>query len=195
MPGRLDRSFSKTDDAREKTDLRDSELGLAFVLSLSPRSFQWENGGSVEVAREIAEEIEEPATETVTETRERIDVVDGRAVRRLETVAVERPFVDLLPLVDEAGAPVLDDQGRSSTPTINYGHVLTALSIVIAGTGAYYGMSSELHNVDQRVAKIEVTLQQLSNVMVLTERQDDERLIAIERRVDRLEQMSSRNHP
>ena len=45
-------------------------------------------------------------------------------------------------------------------PTINYGHVLTALSIVIAGTGAYYGMSVELHHVDQRVAKIEATLQQ-----------------------------------
>ena len=76
-------------------------------------------------------------------------------------------------------------------PTINYGHVLTALSIVIAGTGAYYGMSSELHNVDQRVAKIEATLQQLANVMVLTAR-PDERLIAIERRVDRLEEAPRR---
>jgi hypothetical protein len=45
----------------------------------------------------------------------------------------------------------------------------------------------ELHNVDQRVAKIEATLQQLANVVVMTARQD-ERLIAIERRVDRLEQ-------
>jgi len=35
-------------------------------------------------------------------------------------------------------------------PTINYGHVLMALSIVIAGTGAYYGMSVELHHVDTR---------------------------------------------
>src|SRR4029453_300096 len=61
-------------------------------------------------------------------------------------------------------------------------HVLTALSI-----GAYYGMGSDIHNVDQRVAKIESTLQQLANVMVLTARQD-ERLIAIERRVDRLEE-------
>jgi hypothetical protein len=87
---------------------------------------------------------------------------------------------------------------RQSRPkfdrTINYGHVLTALSIVIAGTGADYGMSSELHNVDQRVAKVEATLQQLANVMILTARQD-ERLIAIERRVDRIEQSSSRNHP
>lgn len=40
--------------------------------------------------------------------------------------------------------------------------------------------------IDQRVAKIETTLQQLANVLVLTARQD-ERLIAIERRVDRLD--------
>ena len=80
-------------------------------------------------------------------------------------------------------------------PTINYGtHVLTALSIVIAGTGAYYGMSVELHNVDQRVAKIEATLQQLANVVVMTARQD-ERLIAIELRVDRLERAGPRRQP
>ena len=39
---------------------------------------------------------------------------------------------------------------------------------------------------DLRVAKIELTLQQLANVLVLSARQD-EKLIAIERRVDRLE--------
>ena len=82
----------------------------------------------------------------------------------------------------------ISSPNRVFDPTINYGHVLTALSIVVAGTGAYYGMSVELHNVDQRVAKIEATLQQLANVVVMTARQD-ERLIAIERRVDRLEQM------
>ena len=74
-------------------------------------------------------------------------------------------------------------------PTINYGHVLTAVSFIAAGAGAYYGMRSELMHVDQRVAKIESTLQQLANVVVLTARQD-EKLNAIERRVDRLEQAS-----
>ena len=44
-----------------------------------------------------------------------------------------------------------------------------------------------------RVAKIEATLQQLANVLVLTARQD-ERLIAIERRVDRLEQAPTARH-
>jgi hypothetical protein len=72
-------------------------------------------------------------------------------------------------------------------PTINYGHVFTVASFILAGAGAYYGMRAELQSVDQRVAKIENTLQQLANVLVLTARQD-ERLIAIERRVDRLEQ-------
>jgi hypothetical protein len=46
-------------------------------------------------------------------------------------------------------------------------------------------MRAELQYVDHRVAKIETTLQQLANVLVLTARQG-ERLIAIERRVDRL---------
>ena len=76
-------------------------------------------------------------------------------------------------------------------PTINYGHVLTAVSFLLAGIGAYYGMRAELQSVDYRIAKIETTLQQLANVMVLTARQD-ERQIAIERRVDRLEQMPGR---
>src|SRR3954469_1418286 len=67
-------------------------------------------------------------------------------------------------------------------PTINYGHVLTVVSFMLAGAGAYYGMRAELQSVDLRVAKIENTLQQLANVLVLTARQD-ERLIAIERRV------------
>ena len=78
------------------------------------------------------------------------------------------------------GKPLFD-------PTINYGHVLTAVSFIIAGSGAYYGIRAELGSMDLRVAKIELTLQQLANVLVLTARQD-ERLIAIERRVDRLEQ-------
>jgi short-subunit dehydrogenase involved in D-alanine esterification of teichoic acids len=42
--------------------------------------------------------------------------------------------------------------------------------------------------------KIEVTLQQLANVVVVTGRQD-ERLTAIERRVDRLKPASASRHP
>ncbi len=71
--------------------------------------------------------------------------------------------------------------------TITYGHILTAISFVVAGTAAFFGMKAELQNVDQRVARIEATLQQLADVVVQTARQD-ERLNAIERRVDRLEQ-------
>lgn len=71
-------------------------------------------------------------------------------------------------------------------PTINYGHILTALALIIAGAGAYFGMRAELQNVDLRVSKLESTLQQLASVVVLTARQD-EKLVGIERRLDRLE--------
>lgn len=80
------------------------------------------------------------------------------------------------------GRPVFD-------PTINYGHVLTAVSFLLAAMGAYYGMRAEMSSMDLRVAKIEITLQQLANVVVLAARQD-ERIVAIERRVDRIEQHS-----
>lgn len=79
-------------------------------------------------------------------------------------------------------------------PTINYGHLLTVVSFIFAGAGAYYGMRAELLNVDQRVARIESTLQQLANVVVLTARQD-EKLNALERRVDRLDQAAAARHP
>ena len=75
-------------------------------------------------------------------------------------------------------------------PTINYGHILTAVTFTVAGAGAYYGMRAELESVDQRVAKIENTLQ-LASVLIVTARQD-ERLVAIERRVDRLEEAPAR---
>lgn len=78
--------------------------------------------------------------------------------------------------------------------TITYGHILTAISFITAGAAAFFGMKAELQNVDQRVAKIEATLQQLASVVVQTARQD-ERLNAIEQRVDRLEQAISRNRP
>jgi len=78
--------------------------------------------------------------------------------------------------------------------TITYGHILTAISFVIAGTAAFFGIKAELQNVDQRVARIEATLQQLADVVVQTARQD-ERLNAIERRVDRLEQAPVSKHP
>ena len=78
--------------------------------------------------------------------------------------------------------------------TITYGHILTAISFVVAGTAAFFGMKAELQNVDQRVAKIEATLKQFANVVVQTARQD-ERLNAIERRVDRLEQADTTKRP
>ena len=51
-------------------------------------------------------------------------------------------------------------------------------------------MRAELQNMDQRVAKIQATLQQLANVVILTARQD-EGLNAIERRMDGLETLPS----
>jgi hypothetical protein len=79
-------------------------------------------------------------------------------------------------------------------PTINYGHVLTAVSFIIAGTAAFFGTKVELQNLDQRGTKIEATLRQLANVVVLTARQDKQ-LNAIERRLNRIEQPPVTRYP
>jgi hypothetical protein len=78
--------------------------------------------------------------------------------------------------------------------TITYGHILTAISFLVAGMTAFFGMRAELQSVDQRVARIETTLQQLADVVVLTARQD-ERLKTIEQRLNRFEQSLSTKHP
>jgi fructoselysine-6-P-deglycase FrlB-like protein len=71
-------------------------------------------------------------------------------------------------------------------PTINFGHLLTGFSLIVAGAAAYYGMKAELKTVDQRILEIEKTLEELAKVIVQTARQD-ERIAALERRIDGLE--------
>lgn len=79
-------------------------------------------------------------------------------------------------------------------PTINYGHLLTVVSFIAAGAAAFLGMKVELQNVDHRIAKIESTLQQLANVVVLAARQD-EKINAMERRINQLEQATVKKRP
>lgn len=77
--------------------------------------------------------------------------------------------------------------------SLNLGHVLTIISMLAGGAGAYYGMKSELtilnigvSSVGERVSKIESALTQLSAIAVITARQD-EQLSAIRLRLDRIE--------
>ena len=71
---------------------------------------------------------------------------------------------------------------------INLGHILTIISMLIGGAGAYYGMKSELQAVGYRVERIEANIAQLTALSIVTARQD-EKLLNIERRVEHLEQL------
>lgn len=59
------------------------------------------------------------------------------------------PIRSAVSVFDNAGAmgALLDTAALRGT--INYGHVLTALSIIVAGTGAYPPRSPRLRNPDQ----------------------------------------------
>jgi hypothetical protein len=94
-----------TSDARLKTEVADSALGLSFVCALRPRSFKWLEGGrSVEWDEETYEE-QEQVTEQVAGTE--IEIVDGQAVVRQVPTTFEVPLFDELPLVDAQGSPIL----------------------------------------------------------------------------------------
>ena len=101
-----------TSDARQKTDIADSPLGLGFILELKPRSYRW-LGAATEVEwDEETYETQEPVTETRTILETVIEMRDGRAVERQVERAADFPVVDLVPVVDEAGAPVLTESRR-----------------------------------------------------------------------------------
>lgn len=75
--------------------------------------------------------------------------------------------------------------------TINLGHIMSASSFIAAGFVVFIGLRYELQNIDGRVVKMESALSELAKVVITTARQD-EKLINIERRLDRLELKQSR---
>ncbi len=96
-----------TSDARLKTEVADSALGLGFVCALRPRSFKWLEGGrGVEWDEETYEE-QEQATDQVAGIGTEIDIVDGQAVVRQVPTMHEVPLFDELPMVDAQGTPIL----------------------------------------------------------------------------------------
>ncbi|SFF05104.1 hypothetical protein [Paracidovorax wautersii] len=100
-----------TSDARAKLDPKPS-LGLDFVLALQPVSYRIADAKvSVETVDDGYDEVQEPLYETRKVAGVEIVIVDGRPVQK----AIEReervPVVDLLPVTNEAGAPLLDAHG------------------------------------------------------------------------------------
>lgn len=71
----------------------------------------------------------------------------------------------------------------------NIGHVLTLVTFLVAGIGAYYGLKTDLTVVDTRVVRVETTIDKLTEQVVSNARQD-ERIGFIERRLDRLEALT-----
>lgn len=78
-------------------------------------------------------------------------------------------------------------------PTINLGHMLTFGGFILAGLGAWYGVKSEVANIEYRIGSIEktaerltVNVEKLTAITVITARQD-EQINAMRLRMDALE--------
>lgn len=78
-------------------------------------------------------------------------------------------------------------------PTINLGHLLTFGGFILAGLGAWYGVKSEVANIEYRIGSIEktaerltVNVEKLTAITVITARQD-EQINAMRARIEAME--------
>jgi len=78
-------------------------------------------------------------------------------------------------------------------PTINLGHLLTFGGFILAGVGAWYGVKSEVANIEYRISSIDKTVERLTTnvekltaITVVTARQD-EQLSSLKMRIDAIE--------
>jgi hypothetical protein len=108
----------QTSDARAKTDVTDTNLGLAFIDALRPVSYRWIGGGTT-IVPGPNQTVEVQATEDVTVETVEIVVENGQAVRRTVTRTETRPLFDELLVVDETGAPVMVEVAPPQPAVVN----------------------------------------------------------------------------
>lgn len=104
-------------DARLKTDTEAIPAAIAAEICglLTPYTYLYKVGGQEAYEVEEDYEVTEPVTEPVTTERTVIEIIDGQAVQVVKTETAQQPVYDLLLVVDEAGEPVLDADGKQLT--------------------------------------------------------------------------------
>lgn len=79
-------------------------------------------------------------------------------------------------------------------PTINWGHILQILVIVVGGIAAVYTLSSRVSSLEFVVTELKENVKSLTTLMITSARQE-ERITFQERRIDRLELLVKKDEP
>lgn len=99
----------QTSDARQKTDVEDSILGLAFIKALRPVSYRFISGGNEMIVSDTEFElVDEIVTEEVEVEKPTVVVEEGRAVIKMVPTIEKRTVFDEYPLFDAQGLPVME---------------------------------------------------------------------------------------
>ena len=106
-----------TSDARQKTDVTPSPLGLDFVKLLKPVTYKWIEGGSDVSFEDETYDVDEPVMLDFESTITTIDNIDGKFVERVTTHIEKRPVYDEHPLHDADGNQLHDADGN---PRLHY---------------------------------------------------------------------------
>jgi hypothetical protein len=107
-----------TSDEREKTDIKESELGLSFIKNLKPVSYKWKEGKNETYKEEIEEEIIVPVTIKENKAEIVTEIVDGKAIQKEIIKEVEIPVYDEIPIFAENGDPVIGKNGEQAKQRI-----------------------------------------------------------------------------
>jgi hypothetical protein len=98
----------QTSDARKKTQIKESELGLDFIEKLNPVSYKWIVGGNKVDSITTFEEKEVQDTESIEIEEEVIEVENGINILRKVKKLIEKPIFDEVLLFDENKEPVYE---------------------------------------------------------------------------------------
>ncbi|KAA0678256.1 tail fiber domain-containing protein [Roseomonas genomospecies 6] len=106
----------QTSDARSKTDVIDSPLGLAFILALRPVRYRFKDVD--EPAVTTRRMVEREKTRQITRLREAVRRVDGQLRLVMESETVAEPVLRQEPLFDADGRPLVNADGTARLYTV-----------------------------------------------------------------------------
>lgn len=123
----------QTSDEREKRDIVDTAIGLAFIRALRPVQYRWLDVAELTETRTV----QRPVMQAVERTRTTVEQDEaGRWVQRTTTETVQEPVVDVVDLYDEAGAVV----GSHKVPRVEAVEETVVVRPASTHTRPHYGL-------------------------------------------------------
>jgi hypothetical protein len=97
----------QTSDPALKTDIAPLPAALPLIAAINPITFRWKDGGAKPVTKTVT--VQKPVMQSETKMTEDYETQPDGSVHRVQRpIATETPIIDLVPVTDPDGTPVVD---------------------------------------------------------------------------------------